>query len=253
MTYPPGQGKSGSYLMALWRQYLERCAESADHPHGLALAGAYHASAIFAFLLQRLSCGPDPAPGVIGGIRLPDYNLRADKLDEHLADASIRLYANVSALGEKFAAGNPDAQSLIQQIRAEAQERLKSESMIEKAGLALRASFPILSLVTLVIDEKGSAGDVIRLVENRFLSGAEKAVSTHEQIWNALYRMVEMMQILVTLSDAELKNQVQQITARFEEEDQAGDPLKKVGNGFCRLFELGHLLTTHLDEILPGE
>jgi hypothetical protein len=65
--------------------------------------------------------------------------------------------------------------------------------------------------------------------------------------------MVEMMQIFVILSDAELKDQVQQITARFQEEDQAVEPMRKIGNGFCRLFELGHLLTTHLDEILPGE
>jgi hypothetical protein len=28
------------------------------------------------------------------------------------------------------------------------------------------------------------------------------------------------------------------------------DPMLKVRNGFCRLFELGHLVTTHLDEIL---
>jgi len=61
---------------------------------------------------------------------------------------------------------------------------------------------------------------------------------------------VEMMQILVLLSDADLRDQVEQMAARFQEEDQSADLRLKLRNGFCRLFELGHLLTTHLDGIL---
>jgi hypothetical protein len=189
----------------------------------------------------------------LGKPRLPESFWRPDQFEEHLAGASIRLYASVCALGKKFAAGNAEALGLIQQIEEEAQGRLESDSMIEKAALALRASFPILSLMTIVIDQKRSASAVIQQLENRFVSGAEKAGNPYEQALNAVYRMVEMMQIFVTLSDAELKDQVQQITALFQEEDQAEEPLNKMGNGFCRLFELGHLLTTHLDEVLPGE
>jgi hypothetical protein len=59
-----------------------------------------------------------------------------------------------------------------------------------------------------------------------------------------------MMQVMAILSDPDLRGQVEQIAARFQEEDQAADPVLKVRNGFCRLFELTHLLTTHLDEIL---
>jgi len=254
MAFPPGQGKSGSYLRSLWRRYLEHCADSGDNPQGQVLVGCYHASEIFGFMYQRLNPRAGSLqPGEIPLNRLPDHYWRADRFEEHLADASIRLYANLGALGEIFAAGNPDALGLIQKIEEEALERLESGSQIEKSGLALRASFPILSLMTLVIDQKRSASAVIRQLEHRFVSGAAKATTPNEQMLNAVYRMVEMMQIFVTLSDAELKDQVQQITARFQEEDRTTEPLRKAGNGFCRLFELGHLLTTHLDEILPGE
>ena len=59
-----------------------------------------------------------------------------------------------------------------------------------------------------------------------------------------------MMQLFVAFSDKELLNQALQIAARFQEEDRSRDPVLKMRNGFCRLFELGHLVTTHLDETL---
>jgi len=59
-----------------------------------------------------------------------------------------------------------------------------------------------------------------------------------------------MMQLFASLSDGELQDQVQQIATRFQEEDQAPEMRLKLRNGFCRLFELGHLVTTHIDAIL---
>ncbi|MGA2260367.1 MAG: hypothetical protein ABSH28_02905, partial [Acidobacteriota bacterium] len=87
--------------------------------------------------------------------------------------------------------------------------------------------------------------------EGRFAAASSRAGTDEDHLLNALYRLVEMMQIFVALSDFELRDQVQQIASVFKEEDQAPDLQLKLRNGFCRLFELGHLVTTHLDEIIP--
>jgi len=67
---------------------------------------------------------------------------------------------------------------------------------------------------------------------------------------NALYRIVEMMQLLALLTDPELKDQITQIASRFQEEDQSREIPIKMRNGFCRFFELGHLLITHVDAVV---
>ena len=74
-----------------------------------------------------------------------------------------------------------------------------------------------------------------------------RAATSQEQLLNALYRLVEMMQIFVTVSDPELVGHVRPIAARFQEEDRHADLLSKLRNGFCRLFELGHMLASQLD------
>ena len=121
---------------------------------------------------------------------------------------------------------------------------------MEKSAAALRASFPLLSMMTLIVDYGSSITPAIRQVERRFAAGDSHAALAWEQSLNALYRSVEMMQLLVVLSDNELRGQVDQIAQRFQEEDHPADLRLKMRNGFCRLFELAHLLTTHLDEIL---
>ena len=67
---------------------------------------------------------------------------------------------------------------------------------------------------------------------------------------NALYRAVEMMQIVVLLTDPDLKDQINQIATRLQEEDQAKELRFKLRNGYCRLFELGHLLATQVDAMI---
>ena len=110
----------------------------------------------------------------------------------------------------------------------------------------------MLGLMTLVLDQDGSTTQVIRQIEQRFANGAGRASSPWEHLLNALYRTVEMMQLFVLFSDPELKDQVQQIATEFEEDDQTPELKLKLRNGFCRLFELGHLVTMHLDEILDA-
>ena len=92
--------------------------------------------------------------------------------------------------------------------------------------------------------------EAIRLVEKRFAAAANAATSDWEHLLNALYRLVEMMQILALATDPELKDQIDQIATRFKEEDQVKELQFKLRNGFCRFFELGHLLATHIDALV---
>ena len=90
----------------------------------------------------------------------------------------------------------------------------------------------------------------IRQIQQRFAAGAKAATSDWEHLISALYRIVEMVQVFALLTDADLKDQINQIATRFKEEDQSKEVALKLRNGFCRLFELGHLLVTHVDDML---
>src|SRR2546422_928375 len=141
---------------------------------------------------------------------------------------------------------------LMAQWRRYLEEYAEAAGPSERATAALGASFPLLSLMTLFVDQGRGMASAVRQIEQRFAEGGSLAGSDWEQALNALYRLVEMMQLFAILSDAELRDQVQQIAARFKEEDQVSDLRLKLRNGFCRTFELAHLVTTQLDEVLPA-
>jgi len=91
----------------------------------------------------------------------------------------------------------------------------------------------------------------IRQVEQRFHRRSAQAVSAQDRLLNGLYRMVEMMQLFVALSDQELPRSGAADSGEVSRRRIAhGIRCSRWRNGFCRLFELGHLVTTHLDEIL---
>jgi hypothetical protein len=158
----------------------------------------------------------------------------------------------MNTLCHQFADGNPAAASLIKTVDEQVHAQVQQASQVQRSAAALRSAFPLLSLMTLVLSEGKQATTAIRRVEERFAAGSSRAATESEHLLNGLYRLVEMMQLFVTLSDAKLMYQVQQIAVQFEEEDQTPDMALKLRNGFCRLFELGHLLATHLDEIIPS-
>jgi hypothetical protein len=54
MIYPPGQGKSGQFLMQLWRDYLEQYADKEGDIDGQMIVAAYHAVEVFAALSRTL-------------------------------------------------------------------------------------------------------------------------------------------------------------------------------------------------------
>lgn len=250
MVYPPGQGKSGQYLMHLWRQYLERYAEHEGNIENQIVVGSYHAAEIFGFLSLTLD-----REGRLQDLieqRIHDFadgSRKAQVFGDHLVNAASGLYNHMNTLSRQFIGGNLQALRLVEQIDEVVRNRTPG-NQIESSATAVRGAFPLLSLMTLVMDRGGTITTAIREVEQRFATGSSKMKTEWEQLLNALYRVVEMMQLFVVLSDADLRGQVEQIASRFEEEDQAADPRLKLRNGFCRLFELGHLLTTHLDEIL---
>ncbi len=238
--------------MSLWRRYLEQYAEKEGRINDQILVGAYNAAEIFGFLAQTLDC--EGRYSAIIDERIAYFcegSRRAGDFEASMVNASFSLYNHLSTLSQQFSAGNSEALELIRQVGEQIQLKTQSGGTIERSSGALRASFPLLSLMTVVLDQRQAMTHVIRQVEQRFAAADLQTTTDWERLLNSLYRLVEMMQIFASLSDEELRDQVQQIAARFEEEDQTPDLRLKLRNGFCRLFELGHLLATHLDATLP--
>ncbi len=251
MVYPPGQGKSGPHLMHLWRQYLEQYAEHEGRIEEQIVVGSYHATEVFGSLASTLDREGKLRDLIDERMRyFREGARRAEVFNDHLVNASFGIYNNLNTLGRQFLGASPVAAALIKQIEEQVGAKTKSGGPVECAAAALNAAFPLLSMMTLMIDRGGSITTAIRHVEQRFASGSTQAASDWARLLNALYRLVEMMQLLVVLSDSELRGQVDQIASRFQEDDQTADMRLRLRNGFCRLFELAHLLTTHLDEIL---
>ena len=251
MVFPPGQGKSGDYLMALWRHYLQEYAEREGSVESQVLVAANHSAEIFGFF--SLSLDRDGRYRSIIDQRITYFTeglRRAASFEDRLVNATFALYNHMNTLSQQFTQGNAESQELIRQVGEQVSLRAQSGGPIGQSAAAIRASFPLLGLMTLVLDRGQLMTSGIRHVEQRFVAGEEHATSEWQYLLNSLYRLVEMLQIFVTLSDQELRDQVQQIASRFQEEDQILDLMSKLRNGFCRLFELVHLVATHLDAIL---
>jgi hypothetical protein len=251
MTYPPGQGKSGEYLMQLWRAYLEQYADSEGDVEAQIVVGGYFAVEVFAALSRTLDRNGRYKQVI--DQRLAFFNegkKRAVDFSDRLLNATFSLYNSLNTLGHQFTEGNEQASALIGKVDKQVHLSTESGSQIERSAAALRACFPLLSLLSITSDEGELMTGAIRQMEQRFSSGAAAASSEWEHLLNALYRVVEMAQIFAFLTDAELKDQINQIASRFKDEDQAKELSLKLRNGFCRLFELGHLLVTHVDAML---
>jgi hypothetical protein len=252
MIYPPGQGKSGQQLMALWRDYLEKYADKEGNPESQSVVGAYYSVEILVAFSRTLDRN-DRYKKLID----QRYSLfqagskRADALPDCLLNASFSIYNSLNTLSHQFTEGNPSAGALISKVDELVHESARSGLQIDKSAAALRAGFALISLISITLDENQLMTQAIRQVEQRFASAANAAVSDWERLLNALYRIVEMMQIFALLTDPDLKDQINQIASRFQEEDhqEKGIP-EKLRNGFCRLFELAHLTITHVDSII---
>jgi len=240
--------------MEIWRLYLEQLADREGDAEGQIVAAAYRAADVFGILSLTLDQDGKARELIeqrIGYFR--DGSRRAEQFGDMLVTACFTLYNHLNTLCRQFASGSAESESLLRQIEQQVQARTRTGDQIERSSAALRAVFPMISLMTLILDQDEAMSQTIRQIEQRFSSGAGRATTSWEHLLNALYRTVEIMQLFVLLSDPDLKNQVHQIAVEFEEEDKQVDLKMKLRNGFCRLFELGHLVTAHLDDILdPG-
>ncbi len=248
MVYPPGQGKSGNFLMNLWRKYLEEYADRDGDVEGQIVAGANSTVEILTSLCRTLD-GRDRYKDVIDQrIAIFEEGTRqAAVFEDRLLNATFSIYNSLNTLSHQFAEGNAQALGMIRSVDEQAQQSIKSGTQIGRSAAALRACFALVGLMTIALDEQQAMTQAIRQLEQRFSSGAQAAATEWEHLLNALYRIVEMMQLLALLTDPALKDRIEQIASRFQEEDQVREIPLKMRNGFCRFFELGHLIITHVD------
>jgi hypothetical protein len=174
----------------------------------------------------------------------------ADNFLDCVINATFSIYNNLNTLSHQLTEGNAEAATLIQKVDEQVHKSAEAEDPVGRGAAALRACFPLLGLLSIALDTDQAMIAVIKQVEQRFAAGAQAASSSWVHLVNALYRLVEMMQVFALLTDPDLKDQINQIATRFKEEDQAKDLRLKLHNGFCRFFELGHLLASQVDAML---
>jgi hypothetical protein len=253
MIYPPGQGKSGQQLMALWRDYLERYADKEGDAEGQSIVGAYHTVYVLD-LFSRILDRENRYQQLIDhrNTIFREASSQANEFSDCLLIATFAIYNCLNTLSHQCTEANNSAAALINKVDEQVHLGAKSGIQIDKSAAALRASFALVGLITISLDQKQSMTQVIRQVEERFASASNAASSDWERLLNALYRIVEMLQIFAFLTDRDLKDQVNQIASRFQEEDQERNLSLKLRNGFCRFFELSHLIITHVDSMLES-
>jgi hypothetical protein len=251
MIYPPGQGKSGPHLMQLWRDCLEQYADKEGDVEGQTVVAAYHSVEIFTAFSRALD-GEDRYKELINQRLSIFHEGIAHAVDFHdcLINATFSIYNNLNTLSHQFAEENAEATTLIGKVDEQVHLSTEYAEPVQRSAAALRACFPLLGLMTIALDQDQVMTDTIRRVEQRFSAGARAAASDWEHLVNALYRIVEMIQVLALLTDPDLRDQINQIATQFKEEDQTKELRLKLRNGFCRLFELGHLLVAHVDEMI---
>jgi len=253
-NYPPGQGKSGPDLMRLWRDYLEQYADSEGDIERQSIVAAYHAVEILTLLSRILDKTDRYKPLIDQRFSLfQEGSRRAEAFLDCVINATFSIYNCLNTLSHQLTEGNSQAAGLIREVDELVHKSVESEDPVARSAAALRAGFPLLGLVNIALDSDQTMTGVIRQIEQRFSAGAQASSSSWEHLLNALYRIVEMMQAFCLLMDPDLKERVNEIAARFKEEDQPKELRFKLRNGFCRFFELGHLAANQVDSILSVE
>ena len=251
MIYPPGQGKSGQLMMQLWRDYLEQYADKEGDGEGQTIVAAYHSVEILTALSRTLDRN-DRCKALIDQ-RIAYFHegvKRAASFPDRLMNAAFSIYNCLNTLSHQLTEGNAEASKLIGKVDEQVRLSMEAGKPVLLSAAALRACFPLLGLITIALDQDQVMTQTIRQVEQRFAAGANAASSDWEHLLNALYRVVEMIQVFALLIDPDLRDQINQIATRFKEEDQTKELRLKLRNGFCRLFELGHLVIIHMDAML---
>lgn len=251
MIYPPGEGKSGNHLMQAWRQYLEAYADHEGSVEGQILAGADGSVEILSAFSRTLD-REDLYKDLIDQryAIFEEGKRRAQAFEDRLLNATFSIYNGLNTLGHQFAEGRAQASTMIRTVDEQTHLSVQDGTQIGRSAAAMRAAFALLGLLTIAADERQAMTDVIQRLEQRFAEAARICASDWDHLLNALYRSVEMLQIFALLTDSELEDRIAETASRFQEEDRQKEILMKIRNGFCRFFELGHLLVTHVDATL---
>ena len=237
--------------MQLWRDYLEQYADREGEAEGQAIVAAYHSVEVLTCLSRTIDKDERYESLIEQRITLfREGSRRAENFEDCLVNATFSIYNSLNTIGHQLTQGNTEAAALMRNVDDQVQQSAEFGDPVEKSAAALRASFPLLGLVTIALDQNQEMIRAIRQVEQRFVEAAQAATSGWEHLLNALYRIVEMMQIFALLTDPELKDQISQVAERFQEEDHSKKLELKLRNGFCRLFELVHLTAIQLDAVL---
>ena len=251
MIYPPGEGKSGKYLMRVWRDYLEAYADGEGNVENQVLAGADGTVEILSAFSRTLDA-EDVYRELIDQrcAIFEEGKRRAQAFEDRLLNAAFSIYNCLNTLAHQFSKGRPQAAAMIRTVDEQTHLSVKDGTQIDRSAAAMRASSALLGLLTIAADENQEMTEIIQKLEQRFAEAARLCASDWDHLLNALYRSVEMMQVFALLTDPELEDQIAQTASRFQEEDRQKEILMKIRNGFCRFFELGHLLVTHVDATL---
>ena len=237
--------------MQLWREYLEQYADQEGDAEGQSIVAAYQTVEILASLSRTLDKTDRYKELIDQRISLfREGRKRTESFVDCLINATFSIYNGLNTLGHQLTDGNMEAAALIRKVDEQVHRSAESEDPIERSAAALRAGFPLLGLVSIALDTDQVMIPAIRQIEQRFSAASQVATLGWEHLLNALYRIVEMMQVIALLTDPDLKDQINQIAMRFQEEDQAKELRFKLRNGFCRFFELGHLLATQIDAMI---
>jgi len=237
--------------MQLWREYLEQYADKEGDVEGQILAAAYNTVRVLT-AFSRILDGRNRYKELIDrrAAIFDEGGRRAAGFAAGMMNAAFSIYNNLNTLSHQLAEAHPNAAALIAKVDEQARRNIQSVEPSARPAVALRACFPLLSLITITLDQNQEMTETIRQVEQRYAAGARAASTDWEHLLNALYRMVEMIQILALITDSDLKDQVNQIASRFKEEDLEKALPLKLRNGFCRLFELTHLLANQVDTMV---
>jgi hypothetical protein len=248
MSHPPEQGKSGSYLTQLLESYLKQYSATEGDVESQIIVAAYNSVNALTALSKILDRDSRYRELIDQrSLIFKEAGKQARIYSDCLLSAAFSIYNTMNTLCHQLTEGNDQAALLIQTIDEQVHQNVDFKEALARPAAAMRACFPLLGLITIASDEHQVMTDAIRHVEQRYSAAAKAAKTDLDHLVNALYRLVEMFQIFALLTDADLKDQIDQIASTFKEEDRIKDLQFKVRNGFCRLFELSHLLASQVD------
>ncbi len=156
--------------MRLWRDYLEQYADKEGDVEGQTVVAAYSAVEVLTCFSRMLDKKDRYRDIIDQRIALfHEGSLHCDNFLDCLINATFSIYNSLNTISHQLTEGNTEAAALIRNVDEQVHQNAKSEDPLERSAAALRASFPLLGLVTIALDHDQAMIQVIRQVEQRFV------------------------------------------------------------------------------------